>query len=98
MFAQGDAGDSFYVVESGELELELDGRTTKRLGAGDFFGEIALLRDVPRTGTITAATDAALLSLERDEFLAAVTGASEASQAAETVVGERLAAGRPAPA
>jgi len=98
VFAQGDAGDNFYVVESGDVDLELDGVPAKRLGAGDFFGEIALLRDVPRTGTITAATDATLLSLEREDFLAAVTGASEASQAAETVVGERLAAPGPAPA
>ena len=98
VFAQGDAGDNFYVIESGDLDLELDGVPTKRLGAGDFFGEIALLRDVPRTGTITAATDTTLLSLEREDFLAAVTGASEASQAAETVVGERLAAPGAAPA
>jgi hypothetical protein len=98
VFARGDAGDRFYVVDVGELELQLDGQGAKRLGPGDFFGEIALLRDVPRTGTVTAATDATLHSLGRDEFLAAVTGAAEATQAAESIVGERLAGVRPAPA
>ena len=74
VFRKGDHGDAFYVVGDGTLSLSLDGTTPRPLGPGDFFGEIALLRDVPRTATITAETDAELLSLTRDDFLPVVTG------------------------
>lgn len=87
---EGEVGDRFYVVDAGEAEVL--GRT---LGPGDWFGEIALLRDVPRTATVTARTPLALYALERDEFLAAVTGSAPARAAADAVVGERL--GVPAP-
>ena len=92
---QGDHGDRVYVVVSGQLEVEVDGRAGQRLGAGDVFGEIALLRDVPRTATVRAATTAEVLTLERDEFLAAVTGHPASAAAADLVVATRLAALRP---
>jgi CRP-like cAMP-binding protein len=98
VFAQGDEGDHFFVVVDGEVELSVDGRATKTLGARDFFGEIALLRDVPRTGTVTARQEVELLAIARDDFLAAVTGTAEASQAADDIVGARLSAVRPATA
>ena len=87
---QGDAGERFYVVASGDLEVTVDGRRTRTLGEGDFFGEIALLRDVPRTATVSAVTAADLYALERDEFLAAVTGHAESAEAADAVVAARL--------
>jgi MFS family permease len=87
---RGDPGDRFYVVDSGEVEIE--GRTH---GPGSFFGEIALLRDVPRTASVTAKTDVRLLTLDRDEFLAAVTGHEPSAAAADAVVTARLGSLRP---
>jgi predicted MFS family arabinose efflux permease len=82
----GEPGDLFYAIASGEVVVE-----GRRLGPGEFFGEIALLKDVPRTATVTAATDVALLALERGEFIAAVTGHAESAAAAEAIVAQRLA-------
>jgi CRP-like cAMP-binding protein len=94
VFRKGDRGDAFYVVRDGTLTLSLDGATPRRLHAGDFFGEIALLRDVPRTATITAETDSELLTLRREDFLPVVTGHAGASAAAAAVVGARLGTSR----
>jgi MFS family permease len=82
----GEAGDRFYIVEDGELLVA--GTTLSR---GDSFGEIALLRDVPRTATVTAVADTQLLALQRDDFLAAVTGHEAARAAGEAVAAQRLA-------
>jgi len=82
---QGEPGDRFYVVEEGEVEIE-----GNVLGPGASFGEIALLRDVPRTATVTAKTDVVLQAVERDDFLAAVTGHEESSAAADAVIARRL--------
>jgi MFS family permease len=86
----GDPGDRFYVIADGEVEIE-----DARHGPGAFFGEIALLRDVPRTASVQAATDVRLLTLDRDEFLAAVTGHEPSAAAAEAVVTARLGSLRP---
>jgi MFS family permease len=88
----GDVGDRFYIVDSGSVRVSL-GNGEKESGAGEYFGEIALLRDVPRTATVTAATATHLYALERADFLAAVTGHVLAEAAAEEVVGTRLTGG-----
>jgi MFS family permease len=88
----GDVGDRFYIVDSGTVRIGLDGGE-KEGGAGEYFGEIALLRDVARTATVTAATPTRLYALERADFLAAVTGHALAESAAHEVVDGRLAAG-----
>ena len=93
VFAQGDRGDRFYVIESGRAEVIVDGAAPKALGPGDFFGEIALLRDVPRTATVRAAEELRLYAIERDDFIAAVTGHAPSLAAAESVVATRLPAG-----
>ncbi len=83
IFSQGDHGDRYYLVSEGRVDVMIDGEHTRTLGPGEGFGEIALLRDVPRTATVTAATPIALYALERDDFLTAVTGHAESSDRAE---------------
>ena len=95
---QGDAGDRFYVVESGRLEVLVDGRSVREQGAGEAFGEIALLRDVPRTATVRALEPSLLRAMPREAFLAAVAGSTPSAAAAESVVAARLAWARPAAA
>jgi MFS family permease len=85
----GALGDRFYVVDRGVLAVEITGGH-KAVRSGDYFGEIALLRDTPRTACVTATSDAHLFALERADFLAAVTGHALATHAAHAVVDARL--------
>ncbi len=71
---EGDPGDRFYVIVSGRAQVSLGGAGGRELGAGESFGEIALIRDVPRTATVRALVPTALLAIDRDLFLAALTG------------------------
>jgi CRP-like cAMP-binding protein len=70
--------------------VTVKGELVGRLGPGDSFGEIALLRDVPRTATVRTRTDSVLFALARDDFLAAVTGHEAVQAEAERVVAARL--------
>jgi len=85
----GDAGDRFYIVRDGELDIDAGGRHTTAHEA-DYFGEIALLRDVPRTATVKAAVDSKLYALRRADFLSAVTGHSAARAAGDAIAETRL--------
>ena len=90
----GDPGDRFYVVADGEFAIDTEGiRSTAQ--RGDFFGEIALLHDIPRTATVKAAVDSHLYALSRDDFLTAITGHSVAHSAAQAVAEARLAGAAP---
>jgi hypothetical protein len=86
----GDVGDRFYIVGDGELDIFVDG-LHKTAHRADYFGEIALLRDMPRTATVTATVDSKLFALRRDDFLEAVTGVEAAHAAGHAVAEKRLA-------
>lgn len=87
---QGEVSDRFLVIVSGRVEVTQDGEHLRFEGPGEFFGEIGLLRDVPRTATVTALEDTTLYSLARDDFLDAVRGVDESLAAADDVVMRRL--------
>jgi MFS family permease len=91
----GEKGDDFYVILKGDVEVQADGERPRVLREGDSFGEIALLRDVPRTATVTARSPVELLVIEREPFLAAVTGHPESAAAAHAVAAARLGSLRP---
>ncbi|HKD93860.1 MAG TPA: MFS transporter [Gaiellaceae bacterium] len=91
--SRGEVGNHFYAIASGKAAVEREDGTTRELVPGDFFGEIALLRDVPRTATVRALEPLRLYALERDEFLTAVTGHAPTASAAESIVLTRLPAG-----
>lgn len=87
---QGAPGDRFYAIERGSVEVLVGERHVDVLGPGDSFGEIALLRETPRTASVIAETDVTLIELERDPFLAAVMDHRGAARAAADVVSARL--------
>ena len=87
---QGDIGDRFYVVDAGEFEIVIDGERVRTQGEGDFFGEIALLQDMPRTATVRAVTDGAVWALDQEEFLATLTDLPQAARAAHEISAERM--------
>ncbi len=95
VFRQGDAGDRFYVIEDGEADVIGDGCLVSILESGDCFGEIALLRDTPRTATIRARTPIRLYSLARPEFLLALNGFSASAREADALLRDRLASFTP---
>ncbi|MEP6973408.1 MAG: cyclic nucleotide-binding domain-containing protein [Actinomycetota bacterium] len=90
---EGAAGDRFYLVGEGKVDVTIGGERRRELGPGSYFGEIALLRDAPRTATVAAITDCRLLTLDRDVFLQAVTGSRRSVRAANRGIDRHL--GRP---
>jgi MFS family permease len=93
---EGEESDLFYVIESGRVQItQSEGTEARRVlrteGPGEYFGEIGLLRDVPRTATVTAQEDTVVLCLAREDFLRAVSGHRESSLAAEATIRRRLA-------
>jgi MFS family permease len=93
---EGEPGDRFYIVLDGRLRVTAQGRDAGELGPGASFGEIALLRDVPRTATVEAIEPTELLAIRRIPFLEALTGQARSRAVAADVVEEYLAADRAA--
>jgi MFS family permease len=93
LIRQGDPGDAYYAIAAGELDVTADGRFLRRCGRGDGVGEIALLRAIPRTATVTAHTAATVYGLNRELFLTAVLGHAATQRQAGRIADARLAAG-----
>src|SRR4051794_23417594 len=90
VFRQGDPGDRFYVIETGHADVVGDGLLITALGPGEGFGEIALLRRVPRTATVLAVDDLELYALTSDRFLPVVTGFPPSAREAGAEVDQLL--------
>src|SRR5262249_21946112 len=98
LIRQGELGDRFYVLETGSAEVEVDGRVVTKHVAGEGFGEIALLRDVPRTATVRVTEPSRVMALDRTRFLAVRLEEPASYIEAERLAQERLdgsAAGPP---
>jgi MFS family permease len=90
LIRQGDVGDRYYILESGRVRIVRDGRDMGlQSEPGDDFGEIALLRNAPRNATVTADASSVLLTLDRADFLEALTGHEQARDVAEQHAAER---------
>ncbi len=89
IFEQGDEGDMVYIVDQGSVEIIRHGAVINTNGPGDYFGEIALLRDIPRTATVRAVDEVHLYALTREAFLEAVTGSSKSHELAHTEADRR---------
>ncbi|GAA2031855.1 hypothetical protein GCM10009740_22280 [Terrabacter terrae] len=90
VFRQGDVGDRYYVIESGDVEVVGDGRVVATIGPGEGFGEIALLRRTPRTATVVALSDVRLRALLSNRFLPVVLGFTPSAREAALGVEEML--------
>jgi len=94
---EGEPGDRVYLVAEGEFDVTCSEGSFPSIAGGEVFGEIALLRDVPRTATVTARTDALVFALDRDAFLMAVGGHKYSARTLDTLVTERTARDPAAP-
>ena len=92
LIRQGEEGSGYYAIAAGQLDVIQYGRFVRRCGRGEGVGEIALLRDVPRTATVTAHTDATVYKLAREPFLTAVLGHAATQRQAHGIAEARLAA------
>ena len=86
IIGEGEPGERFYINAEGRARATKDGKQLRGMGPGESFGEIALLRRIPRTATVTATSRVEARILAREEFLAAVTGSPESVGGAEKVV------------
>ena len=86
---RGDSGDAMYFISTGAVQVEV-GDQPIRLGSGDFFGEIALVRETPRTADVTALGYCQVLALYHRDFAKLMSAYPDLKQTIERVAGERL--------
>ncbi len=94
---EGDVGDSYFAVADGRLTVSRGGRHLQTISRGEGFGEIALIRQVPRQATVTAETNSLLYSLRKELFVETVTGHATAASATHTVIDRHLGDDSPEP-
>ena len=90
LVTEGEYSDGYFAIADGVVEVTCDGRHLRTLGRGEGFGEIGLIRNIERTATVTAVTDAVLLSIESGPFITAVTGHPDSLQRADAIIDELL--------
>jgi CRP-like cAMP-binding protein len=90
VITQGDVGDTYYILATGAADVIIDGKKVNTLAPGEGFGEIALLRDVPRTATIKTTQPSEVFALDRETFLGAVSSSRRSFAAADEAVNRRL--------
>ena len=95
---EGETGREYILIDAGQAEVSLEGRAIRTLGPGNGAGEIALIRDVPRTASVRAVGPVSAFSLDRASFLEAVTGHAVSRAVATSQVQDRLAADTQRPA
>jgi hypothetical protein len=91
LIRQGEPGDAYYAIAAGEFEVRQNGHLLRHCGRGEGVGEIALLRDIPRTAAVVAHTDATVYKLDREPFLTAVLGHAPTQRQADSITDARLA-------
>jgi CRP/FNR family cyclic AMP-dependent transcriptional regulator len=89
---EGQSGSEFFVIIDGEVGVSKDGKEIRTLGPGDFFGEIALLEDTPRTATVTAKTPLRFFVLTRQAFRSLLAHQPELEQKVLAALKERVQA------
>lgn len=95
VFAQGDAGHSMYIVDSGDVNIHLPGDASRRISLkdiarGEYFGELSLFDDKPRSASALATTDTVLLELQRATLEAYLERRPKVAMAILRTMGERL--------
>jgi len=88
VITEGEDGDRYYLIVRGTVEVTIRGHVVRTMTVGDSFGEIALLRNVPRAATVTCLTDVEMLAVARDDFLETVTGHPRSLATASRIAGE----------
>jgi CRP-like cAMP-binding protein len=89
---EGQSGSEFFVIVDGEVSVTKQGSEVRRLGPGDFFGEIALLEDTPRTATVTATTPLRFFVLTRQAFRSMLAHQPEIADKVTRALEERVRA------
>lgn len=77
IFRQGEAGDRFYVIDKGLVEIVKDNKVIRELGEGEYFGELAIIEEQPRSATVRAKNDVELFTLSKDDFRAALAASED---------------------
>ena len=88
---EGDLGEEFFVIESGTAEVSRGGAPVAKLGPGDFFGEIALIREERRTATVTAMSPMVLIVMTGSSFRSLDRSRPEVRETVSKALAERRA-------